>query len=56
MEIDFNNLDDIEIDKEGITKKKYNKIIIIVPFFSIIITLSVLVSSFYFLIKYSKNN
>ena len=56
MEIDFNNLDDIEIDKEGITKKKYNKIIIIVPFFSIIITLSVLVSSFYFLIKYGNKH
>ena len=30
MDLDFNNLDDIDIDKEGITKSKLNKYIIII--------------------------
>ena len=51
MEIDFSNLDDIEIDKEGITKKKLTKYIIIVPTFSILITFGVVIISFYYLIK-----
>ena len=51
MEIDFNNLDDIDIDKEGITKKKFNKYIVIVPAFSFLVTLIVIIISFYYLIK-----
>ena len=51
MEIDFDNLDDIDLYKEGITKKKFNKLIIIVPSFSILVTLTVIIISFYYLIK-----
>ena len=51
MEIDFNNLEDIEIDKEGITKKKLNKYIMIIPTISIIFTILVIIMSFYYLIK-----
>lgn len=51
MEIDFNNLEDIEIDKEGLTKKKLNKYIMIIPIFSIIFTILVVIISFYYLIK-----
>jgi len=51
MEMDFNYLDDIDIDKEGITKKKFNKYIVIVPTVSIIITTIIIIISFYLLIK-----
>ena len=51
MDIDFTNLDDIDIDKEGITRKKFNKYIVIVPTFSILVSLVVVIISFYYLIK-----
>lgn len=51
MDIDFNNFDDIEVDKEGLTKKKLNRYIMIVPTISILITISVVIISFYYLIK-----
>ena len=51
MDIDFTNLDDIDIDKEGITKTKLNKYIIIIPTISIIISMFIIITSFYFLIK-----
>jgi surface protein len=54
MEINFSNLDDIEIDKEGITKKKFNKCRIIVPSFSIFISIGIIILSFYYLIKKEK--
>ena len=51
MDIDFTNLDDIDIDKEGITKSKLNKFIIIIPTISIIISMFIIITSFYYLIK-----
>ena len=51
MDIDFTNLDDIDIDKEGITKSKLNKFIIIIPTISIIISMFIIIASFYYLIK-----
>ena len=51
MDIDFSNLDDIDIDKEGITRKKFNKYIVIVPTFSILVSLFVVIISFCYLIK-----
>ena len=51
MDLDFNNLDDIDIDKEGITKSKLNKYIIIIPTISIIISMFIIIASFYYLIK-----
>lgn len=51
MDIDFTNLDDIDIDKEGITKTKLNKYIIIIPTISIIISMFIIIASFYYLIK-----
>ena len=51
MDYDFSNFDDIDIDKEGITKNKLNKYIIIIPTISIIISLIIIGGSFYFLIK-----
>ena len=51
MDIDFTNLDDIDIDKEGITKNKLNKFIIIIPTISIIISMFIIIASFYYLIK-----
>ena len=51
MDFDFSNFDDIDIDKEGITKNKLNKYIIIIPTISILISVLIIAGSFYLLIK-----
>ena len=58
MDIDFNSIEDIDIGKEGITRKKFNKYIIIVPTISIFVSLIIIIISLYKLITgdYKKNN
>ena len=51
MDLDFNNINDLDIDKGGITKKKLTKYVIIVPTVAIIITIVIIIISFYYLIN-----